>query len=129
MITDITTDTATIILAMDDMTDSAFYRLNDNLGSCVIAEVEIETENFVKFNIDYSIIEYDNIQDAEQEAHQIYKYMLEFFGITEQVNLEKWNQERIQYFKSCYQEYLYEYGADDHFTQCAKKRMEQEMSA
>jgi len=125
MITDITTDTATIILPVADFSDSEFYRLNNDLGDLVLVEVDLETQSFVKFHIDYSLIgfDHDDISDATGEAQAVYDYMLEFFGTTGQVDINKWKQELIDYYQQQYSEYVAEWGEDDSLTQSIKKRL------
>jgi hypothetical protein len=90
MLTDITLDTATIILPVNDIQYRAFERLNRDLGAYVLAEVDFETKSFTKFDIDYSLIEYNDIEDATQEAQLVYDYMLKFFGIKDTVDANQW---------------------------------------
>ena len=126
MITNITTDTATIILPITDIDYPTLERLNRNLGAYVLAEVDFETQSYTKFDIDYSLIEYDNIQDATQEAQQVFEFMLDYLDIRDQylnrlsikngVDVARWAQEQIAYLQDLHKEYVDAWGVDDELT-------------
>lgn len=131
MITNITTDKATIILPItEEYIDYHTYEnLNRNLGAYVLAEIDYYTDSFTKFDIDYSLVEYDDVKDAEQEAQQVYKYMLEYFGITETVDPNRWTQEKIAYLQNLHQEYVDAWGADDELTQKIQQELNLALAA
>ena len=116
MITNITTDTATIILPITNIPYVSLERLNRELGAYVLAEVDFKTETHTKFDIDYSLVEYDNIQDATQEAQQVFKFMLDYLDIRDSLDPQQWAQENIAYLQELHKEYVDAWGVDDELT-------------
>ena len=116
MITNITTDTATIILPITNIPYVSLERLNRELGAYVLAEVDFETETHTKFDIDYSLVEYDNIQDATQEAQQVFDFMVDYLDIRDSLDAKLWAQEQIAYLQDLHKEYVDAWGVDDELT-------------
>lgn len=99
MIANVTVDTATIILPITDISYRTFERLNQQLGAYVLLEVDFETENYTKFNVDYSLVEYDNIEEAHLEAQAVYHYMIEYLDITQEADSKTWIREYTEYLR------------------------------
>ena len=98
MITKFDAETATIIIpGASYALFSKIERLNSELGAYVLVEVDYNTANFTKLDIDYSLVEYDSIADAEQEINNIYAYIRKFFNITTEVDAEAWTAESDVY--------------------------------
>jgi hypothetical protein len=116
MITNITTDTATIILPISNIPFPTLDRLNQELGAYVLAEIDYETEGHTKFDIDYSLVEYDDIQDATQEAQQVFEFMLDYLDIRDSLDAKLWAQEQIAYLQDLHKEYVDAWGVDDKLT-------------
>ena len=116
MITNITTDTATIILPITNIPYVGLERLNRELGAYVLAEVDFETKTHTKFDIDYSLVEYDDIADATQEAQQVFDFMVDYLDIRDDVEVARWTQEKVAYLRELHQEYVDAWGVDDELT-------------
>ena len=98
MITNITTDTATIILPGSSYAMfSKIESLNRELGAYVLVEVDYNTANFTKLDIDYSLVEYDDIADATLEAQQVYNFVLDYLDIKDEVDVYAWTKEKEAY--------------------------------
>lgn len=96
MITKFNLDQATVILPLiSDMDEYRYWeRLNTDLGAYVLIEIDYETKNYVKLCFDYSLIEYDNLENAKTEVDEIYAYVKEYWGIDDTpVDEVKWKAE------------------------------------
>ena len=117
MITTFDTETATIILpGASYAMFSKIERLNRELGAYVTVEVDYNTANFTKLDIDYSLVEYDDLDDAHTEIQDIYTFILEYFDITTTVDVDAWALESQAYLAefraeeiAFYQEWIQEF--------------------
>ena len=129
MITNVTTDTATIILPITNIPYLGLERLNRELGAYVLAEVDFETATHTKFDIDYSLVEYDDIADATQEAQQVFDFMVDYLDIRDAVDVARWAQEQVAYLRELHQEYVDAWGTDDELTQKIQQELNTALAA
>jgi len=99
MITTFDQDQATFILPLTaDMDDySSWDQLNMNLGDSVLVEVDYDTENYIKLDVDYSLREYDDLNDAKHEVDLIYAYVKEYFDVDGDIDQGQWQTESTAY--------------------------------
>ena len=100
MITKYNLDRGTFILPlMEEMDEYKYWeRLNRDLGAYVIAEIDYTTDNYIKIDVDYSLLEYADLKYAKQELDAVYKYVKKYFGITKPVNESEWIAERNAFY-------------------------------
>jgi len=106
MITNYDTESATFILPINcdnDFEYADFERLNMRLGP-VYLEVDYGTKNFTKFDVDYSLADHNNLDNAKSDLDAVYEYVKKYFGITTETNAEQWQAESSAYLEQKRQE-------------------------
>ena len=80
MITEYDTETATLVLPVSNIDYDTYYRMNSNLGSSTLIEVNFDTENFTEFHIDYSLLGIEDLADAGSHLYYVCENLVDVLG-------------------------------------------------
>ena len=121
MITNYNKDQGTFILPISNLFEdqSQWERLCADLGSYTTIEIDYDTKNFSKVDVDYSLHHFKNLKYAKQELNAVYSYVLEYLNISTKVDKKKWENEsdeclaeykakNIAFYKKCLAEIVAE---------------------
>ena len=81
MITEYDTEMATIVLPVGNIDEDTHYRLNANVGSSTLIEINSSTTNSTEFLIDYSLLDIEDMADAESHLTYVHRDMLDVLGV------------------------------------------------
>jgi hypothetical protein len=77
--------------------EDSWEQLIYNLGDYTILAIDYTTDNFTKFDVDYSLHRFGQKKYAKEEFYAVYRYAKKFLGIREKVNPADWHREKTQY--------------------------------